>query len=160
MPARNILKDRDVKPLVELLRKLGGQDSLSHKSRVEVEEVKGAEVVFADGEPLAIRRNGELIPVLVNHRTLDLLPIVVVDMGAVPHVVGGADVMAPGIRRVVGDFQTGQLLVVVDEKYGKRLAIGKALLDSTALRNTKKGKAVENVHYVGDPVWDIVKPPS
>ncbi len=160
MPARNILKDRDVKPLVELLRKLGGQDSLSHKSRVEVEEVKGAEVVFADGEPLAIRRNGELIPVLVNHRTLDLLPIVVVDMGAVPHVVGGADVMAPGIRRVVGDFQTGQLLVVVDEKYGKRLAIGKALLDSTALRNTKKGKAVENVHYVGDPVWDIVKPLS
>jgi len=160
VPARNILKDRDVKPLVELLRKLGGQDSLSHKSRVEVEEVKGAEVVFADGEPLAIRRNGELIPVLVNHRTLDLLPIVVVDMGAVPHVVGGADVMAPGIRRVVGDFQTGQLLVVVDEKYGKRLAIGKALLDSTALRNTKKGKAVENVHYVGDPVWDIVKPLS
>ena len=154
---RTILKDRDVKPLVELLKNLGGQDNLSHKSRIEIEEIKSGEVVFVDGEPFAIRRNGELIPVLVNHRTLDSLPTMVVDMGAVPHVVGGADIMAPGIRRVDGDFQPGQLLVVVDEKHGKRLAVGKALLDSTTLRNTKKGKVVENVHYVGDPVWDIVR---
>ncbi len=158
MPTRTILKDRDAKPLVELLRKLGGQKGLSHKSRIETENAKDGEIVFADGEPLAIRRNGELIPVLVNHRTLDLFPTIVVDMGAVPHVVGGADIMAPGVRRVVGDFQQGQLLVVIDEKHGKRLAIVKALLDSTSLRSAKKGKVAENVHYVGDSVWDIIKP--
>jgi PUA-domain protein len=158
LPARTILKDRDVKPLVEQLRKLGGQDALSHKSRVEVEDVKGGSVVFADGEALAIKRDGELIPVLVNDRSLDLLPTVTVDMGAVPHVVGGADIMAPGVRGVKGDFQTGQFLVVVDEKHGKRLAIGKALLDSATMRETKKGRVVENVHWVGDAVWDIVKP--
>ncbi len=160
LPVRTILKDRDVKPLVEQLRKLGGHDALSHKSRVEVEEVKGGAVVFADGEALAIKREAELIPVLVNNRTLDLLPTVTVDMGAVPHVVGGADVMAPGVRSVRGDFQAGQFLVVVDEKHGKRLAVGKALLDSANMRATKKGRVVENVHWVGDAVWDIVKPAS
>ena len=157
MPARTILKDRDAKPLVESLKKLGGHESLSHKSRVEVEMVKDAEIIFADGEPLAIRRKGELFPVLVNHRALDMLPTVVVDMGAVPHVVSGADIMAPGIRRLSGDFRSGQLLVVVDENHGKRLAIGKALLSSTEMGNTKKGKVVENLHYVGDPVWESVK---
>jgi len=158
LPARTILKDRDVKPLVEQLRKMGGQDTLTHKSRVEVEEVKGGSVVFVDGEALAIKRDAELIPVLVNNRSLDLLPTVTVDMGAVPHVVGGADIMAPGVRSVKGDFQTGQFLVVVDEKHGKRLAVGKALLDSDNMRATKKGRVVENIHWVGDSVWDIVKP--
>ena len=160
MPDRTILKDRDVKPLVELLKRLGGQEGLSHKSRVEVEEVKGGAVVFADGEALAIKKDAELIPVLVNNRALDLLPTVTVDMGAVPHVVGGADIMAPGIRSVKGDFETGQFLVVVDEKHGKRLAVGKALLDSANMRATKKGRVVENVHWVGDAVWEIVKPAS
>ena len=149
-----------MKPLVELLRGLGGHDDLSHKSRVEVEGVKGGEVVFADGEALAIKRGAELIPVLVNGKSLDLLPTIIVDMGAVPHLVGGADVMAPGIRSVNGDFQTGQFLVVVDEKHGKRLAVGKALLDSVSMRETKKGRVIENVHWVGDVVWELVKSSS
>ncbi len=149
-----------MKPLVEMLKRLGGQDGLTHKSRVEVEEVKDGEVVFADGEALAIKRGDELVPVLVNTRSLDLLPTVTVDMGAVPHVVGGADVMAPGIRGVKGDFQPGQFLVVVDEKHGKRLAVGKALLDSATIRTTKKGMVIKNVHWVGDSAWDIVKSSS
>jgi len=160
LPSRTILKDRDVKPLVELLKKLGGQDSLSHRSRVEVEEVKGGEIVFADGEAIAIRKDGDIVPVLVNSRSVDLLPTVVVDMGAVPHVVGGADIMAPGIRRVTGDFKQGEFLVVVDEKYGKKLAVGKALLDSEGMRGTKKGKVVKNIHWVGDPVWEAVRQPT
>ncbi len=157
MPTRTILKDRDSKPLIESLKKLGGHQDISHKSRVELEAVKDAEVVFVDGEPLAFLKKGELIPVLVNQAALETLPRVVVDMGAIPHVVGGADVMAPGIRSVKGVFSAGQLLVVVDEKHGKHLAIGKGLLDSATLGNTRKGKVVENLHYVGDPIWEVVK---
>ncbi len=157
MPTKTILKDRDSKPLVESLKKLGGHQNLSHKSRVELETLKDAEVVFVDGEPLAFLRGGELIPVLVNDAALATLPTVVVDMGAIPHVVGGADVMAPGIRSIKGVFSSGQLLVVVDEKHGKHLAIGKGLMDSVTLGKTKKGKVVENLHYVGDPIWEIVK---
>ena len=157
MPNKTILKDRDSKPLVESLRKLGGNETLSHKSRVELEAVKDAEIVFVDGEPLAFQRKGEIIPVLVNQAALATLPTIVVDMGAVPHVVGGADVMAPGIRSIRGVFSSGQLLVVVDEKHGKHLAIGRALSNSVDLGKTKKGKVVENLHYVGDAIWEIVK---
>jgi PUA domain protein len=79
-------------------------------------------------------------------------------MGAVPHVVGGADIMAPGIRKVNGEFAEKQLLVVVDEKHGKYLAVGRALTGSGPLAAAKKGKVVENIHYVGDLIWDVIKP--
>jgi PUA-domain protein len=157
VPTRTILKDRDSKPLIETLRKLGGDQSLSHKSRVELETVRDAEIIFVDGQPFAFQRKGELIPVLVNDEVLSTFPKIVVDMGAVPHVAGGADIMAPGIRRVQGDFASLQLVVIVDEKHDKHLAVGRSLLDSEVLKQTKKGKVIENLHYVGDTVWEVVK---
>ena len=157
MPAKTILKERESKPLLEELRSLPSLSHLSVKSHVELESVKDGEVIFVEGEPLAFRRKGELIPVLVSSNILDGLPKVVVDMGAVPHVVGGADVMAPGIRKVQGEFAVNQLIVVVDEKHGKYLAVGKALVGSNTLPVAKKGKVIENLHYVGDSVWEAVK---
>ena len=158
MTVRTILKDRDSKPLIEELRRLPNQQHLTHKSRVEIETVKDSEVVFVDGIAIALRRKGDLAPVLTNTAALDGMPRIVVDMGAVPHVVGGADIMAPGIRRVTGEFAERQFLVVVDEKHGKYLAVGKALVGSGPMALTKKGKVVENVHYVGDLIWEVIKP--
>ncbi len=158
MTVRTILKDRDSKPLIEELRRLPNQQHLTHKARVEIETVKDSEVVFVDGIAIALRRKGDLAPVLTNTAALDGMPRIVVDMGAVPHVVGGADIMAPGIRRVTGEFAERQFLVVVDEKHGKYLAVGKALVGSGPMALTKKGKVVENVHYVGDLIWEVIKP--
>ncbi len=158
MTVRTILKDRDSKPLIEELRRLPNQQHLTHKARVEIETVKDSEIVFVDGVAIAFRRKGELAPVLTNIAALASMPRVVVDMGAVPHVVGGADIMAPGIRKVEGEFTEKQLLVVVDEKHGKYLAVGRALTGSGAMAVTKKGKVVENLHYVGDLIWEVVKP--
>ncbi len=104
MPGRTILKDRDAKPLIEELNKIPGLDQLSHKSRVETEIVKNSEVIFVDGQPVAFKRGGQLVPVLTNASALDKMPRITVDMGAVPHVVGGADVMAPGVRGFQGNF--------------------------------------------------------
>ncbi len=158
MTVRTILKDRDSKPLIEQLRHLPNQDHLTHKARVEIETVKDSEIIFVDGDAIAFRRKGELAPVLTNTSALDGLPRIVVDMGAVPHVVGGADVMAPGIRKVNGDFAEREFLVVVDEKHGKYLAVGRALMGSGPMAATKKGKVIENVHYVGDLIWEAIKP--
>jgi len=85
------------------------------------------------------------------------LPRITVDMGAVPHVVGGADIMAPGIRKVEGTFGEKELVVIIDEKHGKFLSVGRSLLGSEALAATKKGKVIVNVHYVGDVVWETIK---
>ena len=157
MAAKVILKERESKPLIDELKKIDGYQQLSHKSRVELQPVKNADVVSVDGAPVALRKNGELIPTLVNNEAITTLPKVVVDMGAVPHVVGGADIMAPGIRKVQGVFSAGQLVVVVDEKYGKSLAVGRALQDSSSFSKISKGKVIQNLHYVGDPAWELIK---
>ncbi len=162
LPNRTILKDRDSKPLIEDLNKIAGFEHLSRKARVETEVVKSSEIIFVDGVPIAFKRDGRLIPVLTNTSALEKLPRVTVDMGAVPHVVGGADIMAPGIRRVEGSFGESDLVVIVDEKHGKFLSVGTPLVTSETLVATKKGKVIANIHYVGDPVWETIKstPPS
>jgi PUA-domain protein len=157
LPTRTILKDRDSKPLIEELNKISGFEHLSRKSRVETEMVKNSEIIFVDGVPVAFKREAQFVPVLTNTVALEKMPRITVDMGAVPHVVGGADIMAPGIRRVEGSFDEKQLVVIVDEKHGKFLSIGSSLLGSEALAATKKGKVISNIHYVGDPVWETIK---
>ena len=158
MTTRTILKDRDAKPLIEELRKIPGLHELPHRTRVETETVKGSEVIFVDGQPIAFKRETTLVPVLTNTSAVEKLPKVTVDMGAVPHVAGGADIMAPGVRGVQGSFGEKQLVVVVDEKYGKSLAVGRSLMDSEKLSATKKGKVITNLHYVGDEIWETIKP--
>lgn len=157
MPAKTILKERDSKPLVEELRKILGLDEFSHKPRVEIQSVRDAEIILVEGEPVALRIRNRLIPALINVKAVEKLPKVVVDMGAVPHVVGGADIMAPGIRKIEGTFNQNDLVVIVDEKYGKYLSIGSSLLSSEQLAATKKGKVITNYHYVGDAAWESIK---
>ena len=157
MPGRTILKERDAKPLIEELKKTPGFQEFSHKSRVELETVKNSEIIIVDGKPIAFKREGRIIPLLTNTNVLEIMPRIIVDMGAVPHVAGGADIMAPGIRQVKGDFDENQLVVIADEKYGKFLAIVSSMLGSSALASTKKGKVAVNLHYVGDPVWEALK---
>jgi PUA domain protein len=104
---------------------------------------------------LFFRKNGLLFPTL---KMVDLIQLkrVAVDMGAVPHVVNGADVMSPGIVSADPEIKAGDVVVVVDERHGKPLAIGLALLDGSAMR-APKGKAVKNIHHVGDEIWRLLE---
>ncbi len=78
-------------------------------------------------------------------------------MGAVGHVCNGADIMAPGIVRYEGQFAKGSLIIVVDVKHGKPLALGEVLLASEEAKATKKGVVIKNLHFVGDEVWATLK---
>ncbi|MBW2970739.1 RNA-binding protein, partial [Candidatus Woesearchaeota archaeon] len=69
-------------------------------------------------------------------------------------MVNGADVMRPGIVEM-GDFNKGDFVVIVDEKHGKQLVIGKALFSSKDMRQMDKGKVIQNIHHVGDESWNI-----
>ncbi len=103
------------------------------------------------------RSEGTFLPTLIPNGVFPLLPKIVVDMGAVPHICNGADLMAPGVVQIDGDFHTDDLLLIVDERHGKPLAIGAALLDSHVVRKLKHGKVVKNIHYVGDSLWKMLK---
>jgi PUA domain protein len=85
------------------------------------------------------------------------MPKVVVDMGAVPHVCGGANVMAPGVVRFEGEFGKGDLVLVVDERHGKPIAIGEVVHDRNTAKKVSQGIVVRNIHFVGDKIWNFVK---
>ncbi len=143
--------------MIDELTKIPGLEQVARKSRVETESVRNSEVIIVDGKPLVFKRDGQLFPVLTNTASIEKLPKIVVDMGAVPHVVGGADIMAPGVRRVEGSFGENQLVVVIDENHGKFLAVGRTLFASDKFSTVKKGKVITSLHYVGDPIWEAIK---
>ena len=151
---RRVMRRKDAKALVEEAAALLVDVHTATVEQAELED--GISVYLIDGVPLLARVRGVLFPTLKSP-FLERLPTAVVDMGAVPYVCNGADVMAPGIVEVRGDFQKGGLVIVRDVQHGKSLAIGKAKISSKEMTTSKKGKVIENLHYVGDKLWRAYK---
>ena len=124
---------------------------------VEIVEAVIGNIYLVNGKPLFFKVGERVLPTLLFRDFVLRSPKIVVDMGAVPHVCNGADVMAPGIVRVEGEFDKGDLVLVMDEKHGKPLALGESLYDAETVRNTKQGVVVENVHFVSDKIWNFAK---
>ena len=127
------------------------------KANVEVVEADFGEIYLVNGKPLLFKFGGRVLPTLFFQEFALQAPKIVVDMGAVPYVCNGADVMAPGIRRVNGEFAKGDLALIVDEKYGKPIALGESLYEAESVRNIKQGAVVKNLHFVSDKVWNLIK---
>jgi PUA-domain protein len=127
------------------------------KPNVEVAESAVGDIYLVNDKPLFFTAEKKVLPTLLFQEFVSRAPKIVVDMGAIPYVCNGADVMAPGIVRVEGEFAKGDLVLVVDEKHGKPLAVGESLRDSADVRNTKQGAVVKNVHFVSDKIWNCAK---
>jgi len=127
------------------------------KPKIEVVFTNKGKIFIIDRRPVLMDLEGELIPTLIFEEILQKLPKVIVDMGAIPHICNGADIMAPGIVRIEGEFKEGALALILDEKHGKAIAVVKALLSSENIKALKRGKVFENLHYVGDLAWRVVK---
>ena len=76
-----------------------------------------------------------------------------VDMGSVPFVCNGANVMAAGISAVSPEIIKGQYVWIREENHQKPLGVGKAILDADEILSSNQGKAVEALHYIGDKIW-------
>ncbi|MCS7112574.1 MAG: DUF1947 domain-containing protein [Nitrososphaerota archaeon] len=156
------LKRRDVKRRegALLLERLKARFNLRidlKVERYEVVESDGLSIYILDGRPLLFEADGDVYPTLFFDEAMSILPRVVVDRGAIPHICDGADVMAPGIVRIEGLFDEGGLVAICDERYGKIIALGIALKDSEAIRSMDRGRAIRNIHYVGDRIWRIAR---
>jgi PUA domain protein len=130
---------------------------LEPKTRVEVNQTETAEIFLFNGNPLLAKADGYLFPTLSFEELLPLMPKLVVDMGAVPYVCKGADVMAPGVVSIKGEFKENDVLLITDERHGKPLAVGVALFSSEAMKTVNRGKTVKTLHYVGDKLWNHLK---
>ncbi len=123
-------------------------------SIIQAETEGGITVFIIEGDVKLARRDEVLFPTLLNE-SVEELPSVLVDMGAIPYVCNGADVMSPGIVGIDGEFSKGDLVIVKDERHRKSLAVGVALVKSEDMREMPKGKAVKSIHYVGDKLWKV-----
>lgn len=145
---RKTLNRRTANKLVEELSSLFGEIDAERFESAVLDE---ATVYLLDDVIEFVRDGDDLYPYLAGTH-VDRLPRVVVDMGAIPYVCNGADIMAPGITDM-DSFEAGDLVVVRDVTHGKALAIGRALKSKSEIEAVKKGRVVESLHYVGDRLW-------
>lgn len=157
---RYALKSKQAKQILKEISarlKVGVDALFGAKANVEVVEADVGKIYLVNGKPLFFKVGEKALPTLFFKDPALHAPRIVVDMGAVPYVCNGADVMAPGIVRVEGEFSEGDLVLVVDEKHGKPLALGESLYDAAYVRSSRQGVVVKNVHFVSDKVWNFVK---
>ena len=157
---RYFLKAKEAKHLLSDISETFGAEIehiLASKTRVEVNETETAEIFIFDGTPLLARIDGILFPTLTFEEFFPLMSRLVVDMGAIPYVCKGADVMAPGVVSINGEFKESDILLITDERHGKPLAIGLALFSSEDMKSVNRGKTVKTIHYVGDKLWKHLK---
>ncbi len=147
MSARQLNKEeREV--LAQELSASFGRAFFGKKERVEVED----DVLAINGVRMFVRAE-RWVP-LLRYLLTNLFPKkIIVDMGAVRFVTSGADVMRPGIKSIDSGIRKAELIIVVDEKFGKPLAVGVALFDAAEMQAMGTGKVVKNVHHVGDEWW-------
>lgn len=149
--ARKQLSKSDIKDLLSNNKIL--EKFIDKKSNVVLEN----NFLFINNKPLFFYHENKLIPSLkILLEGASILPKVVVDKGAIKFVVNGADIMRPGIVRC-DEFTNNSIVVIIDETYGKPLAIGLVSLNSEELMKEKEGKVIKNIHYIGDEIWEKIK---
>ena len=156
------LRGKEAKLILERISKtlgLSQADIISDSSSFEATNLdQDNRVLFIDDSPAFIESDTIVFPTLFNERVLSMLPALTVNMGAVPHVCNGADIMSPGVTKVNGVFNTGMIVAIVEEKFSKKIAVARALFNSDEITMKKQGKVAENLHYVSDKYWKAIKP--
>ncbi len=127
--------------------------SLTKKDTVELIEEGDLKVIYINKKPCFFYYEDKILPTLQLLQAQLLLKKIVVDMGAIKFIVGGADVMRPGIVSFDEAIEKDDIVVVVDQMHQKPLAVGIALFSSVDLKTMTKGKVIKTIHYVGDEIW-------
>ncbi len=153
---RTRLRRKEAAPWLSRLASEFGMAVPEDEEAVEEADAGEMRLLFRAGEAVALILGDAIAPTV---RGLLAFPasrrFVTVDMGAVPYVYNGADVMAPGIVDADPAIRPGDLVWVRDERNRRPLAVGRALLDGPAMAREEKGKAVESIHHVGDELWTL-----
>lgn len=157
------MSKKDRKKFASLAEKEFGDEAarmILESKRVEIAKIRHKNVetlILVNGVPSFFFLEEDIYPSLLliyKLRVVPEIPIVYVDKGAVPYILNGADVMAPGITRVSEGFGENRKVLIADEKE-RVFAVGKALMSSEKILKERRGKAIKNIHYAGDGLWKI-----
>lgn len=152
---RFYLKNKKIK---EVKKELGNYENIiPKKSQVELVKIEDyPDILLIDGKPLLMQIDGKTIPTLHSMINTEITgKYATVDMGAINFVIKGADIMSPGIVDADDSIQPGETIVIIEETHHKPLAIGTSLISGKEMVENNKGKAIENLHYVGDNIWEL-----
>ena len=74
---------------------------------------------------------------------------------------GGANIMCPGFTSEDGaldhDLPKGSPVVIGAHGKKHAMAVGQVLMGRDAVREVNKGHCVENLHFLGDGLWQAEK---
>lgn len=146
--------------IVEHLSQVRGEELAKTELKIAESDDPNYTIIFDEKEKIYLGKRGDspsYFPLLKDESMTPRLPNVFVDSGAIKFVCNGANIMRPGIVKVEGDFQAQDFVLVKEQKYGKSIAVGRALLSRRELEAASKGAVVSNLHYVGDKFWDMLK---
>lgn len=147
---RKQLNKSEIKELNKQILELYGKENfLSKKDKVEQEN----KLVFVNQQLYFFFVEDKLVPSLKLLLKEEVLKKITVDMGAVKFVTSGADIMRPGITKIDEGIGEGDFVVIVDETHQKSLAVGKTLFSGEEMLAMNSGKVIQNIHYVGDEMW-------
>jgi len=113
-------------------------------------------IILVDDEPLIVEYDNDYY--LSVYGVLKFKPKkgrVVVDEGAKKFILNGADVMRPGITYADPEIKKNEF-VYVEVENSIPIAVGIALMDGSEMLIKERGKAVKNIHYVGDKIWNFL----
>ncbi len=151
---RKRMRNKEVKALAKELEETMGVLVFTEDDGVDMAESSDYGLIFVKSDILGLVYDGK--PFLTVRGILRYRPdrrAVTIDMGAVPYVTNGADVMGPGITEADPAIAEGDLVWIRDVRNGTPLAVGVALRPSDALASKEPGKAIKTIHYVGDKLW-------
>ena len=129
---------------------------LPKQKNVKTHDVNEKGLIITGNGITAVKIGDDILPFLDDSQILEKFPYVTVDMGAVKFVCKGANIMRPGIIKF-SDFESGEIVCVVEESQNKFLAVGKAEMSSKELEDVKKGEVIKNMHYISDIFWESKK---
>ena len=153
---RKRLRRKEVAALKKELEDMLDCSVFSEDQPVETGEIGDLRVIIVAGRIMGFFV--EDTPFLSLRGVLEYNPrnlYAVVDSGAVPYVYNGADIMAPGVIAADERIKKGDPLWIKEEKYGKPLAVGIALMDGAEMVAAKSGKAAKSLLHVGDKIWEL-----
>ncbi len=129
---------------------------LPKQKNIKTHDVNEKGLIITGNGITAVKIGDDILPFLDDSQILEKFPYVTVDMGAVKFVCKGANIMRPGITKF-SDFESGEIVCVVEESQNKFLAVGKAEMSSKELEDAKKGEVIKNMHYISDIFWESKK---
>ena len=151
---RHFLKRKQLKNINRDLSRYYDHDFGLMKISVERASSRDWDILIIDKMPVFFAYEGRFYLTLKGFQKYPVnTKYVTVDMGAIPYLANGADIMAPGIIDADVSIAKDDIVWIRDERNLRPLSVGKSSCSGEELKARNKGKVISTIHYVGDDLW-------